>query len=169
LAKRPEREEYLYYFEPPYMRSNRTRFYLKKGDRHLIKKYEDLYTLEGEIGVIRGAKFFKKFDDDKKINKKPFVTQLQLYQSLVVGRIKAVIVDEAVGDFYISSLGFKNNFEKADYFDTKKTGTYIVYSKKSKRPELFSKIAKLIKKMVDNGEMQKIKKDYLEQLAKDKH
>lgn len=65
--KNPEREQYMYYIEPPYIVKSTKLFYLRKGQAHKIQKYEDLYQLN--IGVLKGSLYFSPFDNDSNIQK----------------------------------------------------------------------------------------------------
>ena len=66
LAKRKEREKYVTYTSTPYYTCS-TVFYVKKGNANMIEKYEDLYKFP--IAHVANSAYFKKFDEDKKLNK----------------------------------------------------------------------------------------------------
>ncbi len=55
ILKRPDREIYLHFLPPPYIVTSSRVFYVLKGQKHLIQKYEDLYRMK-QVGVVRGVK-----------------------------------------------------------------------------------------------------------------
>ncbi len=65
LLKRPEREEYIRFVQPPCKERSDTIFFVPKGKPSLIQTYEDLYALK--IGTTLGSKYFHQFDEDKKL------------------------------------------------------------------------------------------------------
>ena len=46
ILRRPEREEYLVFLEPPYKTRSAKVFYVRKGERDRIRDYEDLHDLK---------------------------------------------------------------------------------------------------------------------------
>lgn len=47
LLKRPEREDYIDFIDPPYKTTSNKTFYVLKGRGHFINNYEELYVKEG--------------------------------------------------------------------------------------------------------------------------
>ncbi len=113
LLKRPEREQFLTFIEPPYFTDSAKVFYLQKGKGSLIRKHEDLCNLN--IGVTLGFKYFPLFEDDPKIRKRVAETNADLPKMLAKGRVDAFIETETVGDSLIVNEGFKGQFEKAAF------------------------------------------------------
>lgn len=85
--KTPEREAYMAYFSKPFLQSLPVAFYFKKGANISIARYEDIYRY-GEIGVLKGAAYFKRFDQDSQAKKVAISTQDQLFPMLTAGRFR---------------------------------------------------------------------------------
>lgn len=68
VYKRPDREEYMIFFDRPFLNELPIAFYFRKDSGIKISKYSDLYNYKN-IAVLRGASYFPKFDSDKKLSK----------------------------------------------------------------------------------------------------
>lgn len=155
LLKRPERERYMLYIEPPYKRTSTKVFYLKEGRGHLIKEYKDLYGLT--IGVFRGAKYFSAFDNDSKLIKHEVTEPLQLLRMLEKGRLDAIIADQLPMDYrLLTHKAFKGMFEKAPYVHESRGAVYMAISKNSNYAKRLPDFNKAMKQLVNNGTVEKI-------------
>ncbi len=94
LIRRPDREKIMHYIDPPYFRKSTKAFYLKKGKGNLIQKYEDLYKIS--VGIVKGYKYFQRFDNENKIEKQSVVRDVQLLRMLERDRFEAFIGTEIV-------------------------------------------------------------------------
>lgn len=153
LFKRPGRETYIYYLSIPYRKKSNRIFWVLKGKKSAIKTYEDLYFLK--IGTTFGAKYFDRFDRDKKIVKEP-VSKMELnLQKLVLNRIDAVIASESSGIQKMIKLGIQDKVEMADYFYSQDNPVYVGISKKS---PLMDKIAEIENKLVRSIQSREVEK-----------
>lgn len=125
----PEREKKFHFCEPPYKDRSDKAFYLRKGQAHRVKKYEDLYQLK--IGVTRGYKNFERFDNDEKLKKEFVADHILNLTKLVEGRIDVFIQTEVAADYLIKINGFGDRIEKASYKYGKIHPSYFVVSRKS--------------------------------------
>ncbi len=157
LAKRSERAEYVGYTTPPYY-SCSTVFYLKKGEGHLVKTYEDLYKYP--IAYVANSAYFKKFDNDSKLKKHSIYSEIQLIKMLSKDRIKVIIGTDCQADYEISKLGLTSSFEKAHYKPNNNVDLYFVISKKSPFIKELHKINKVIQDMIDEGKIKEIAQKY---------
>ncbi|HEX2974963.1 MAG TPA: transporter substrate-binding domain-containing protein [Bacteroidales bacterium] len=146
LQRRPDREEYIRFIEPPYLTKSAKRFYVRKGYGWRIKKHEDLYGMR--IGVKRGVAYFPRFDSDSKILKEAVNDAFLNLKKLEKGRIDAFINTESEGDFLIKKGGFEGAFEKAPYTFNEKCDVYIGLSKKSKLMPQIREIETITAKVV---------------------
>ncbi len=159
LNKTPEREKFMQYIEPAYTQVATQAFYVSKGNRNLIKRYEDLHHLD--IGVVGGSKHFQRFDDDINITKQIAINESQLLRMLNKKRFDAFIGNEIVMDYLLKKSPFKHDIEKAIYkYDTPQN-IYIALSKKSKLIGDIDDFNKVINDMINNGDIQAIVNKYL--------
>ena len=157
LAKRSERAEYVDYTTPPYYTCS-TVFYLKKGEGHLVKTYEDLYKYP--IAYVANSAYFKKFDNDSKLKKHSIYSEIQLIKMLNNNRIKVIIGTDCQADYEISKLGLTSSFEKAHYKPKNNVDLFFVISKKSHFIKDLHKINKVIQDMIEEGKIKEIAQKY---------
>lgn len=126
--KNKERESYMYYLEKyPFPKEAKVFYYLNKSIT--IDDYDDLYGKK--IEVLRGAKYFDKFDNDTKLIKNPVSNYVQALNKVRTGRSDLVIIPELQGDYLLK----ENRFQ---YFNKSKLRiegnlSFITISKKSKK------------------------------------
>jgi len=159
--KRPEREKYMHYIEPPYILKSTKLFYLPKGKRQLIKKYEDLYNLT--IGTLKGSSYFSRFDNDSKIRKIEVLKTEQLLLMLNDGRIDAFIGTELVVDYLIRSKSHINFFDKSIYHYELESPFYFAISRQSPFSDRIIEINKIMDSLLKNGRIQIILNKYIKQ------
>lgn len=154
VLKRTEREQYLYFLDPPYKTRSNKAFYLLKGRGHLVKKYEDLYNLR--IGTGLGSKYFPRFDQDTKLKKEVAPTEISSLRQLERGRIDVWIHTETTGDYEILKNGYQDKVEKAPYVYQKNINVYLVLSKKSSFVDKIDDFENHIKMFVEDGTLKKM-------------
>ena len=156
--KRPEREKYMLYIEPPYILKSTKLFYLQKGKGNLIKKYEDLNHMT--IGVLKGSSYFPRFDNDLKIQKIEVLKTEQLLRMLRDGRIDTFIGTELVVDYLIQSNSHINLFDKSLYKYDLETPFYFAISKQSSFSERIFEINEIMDFLLKNCSIQTILNKY---------
>ena len=157
LAKRDERAQYMHYTSVPYY-SCSVVFYLKKGEGHLVKEYEDLYKYP--IAYVSNSAYFERFDNDTKLNKHGVTAEIQLLKMLNKGHIKIIVGTDCNIDYDISRLGYADKFEKAYYKPKNITDLYFVISKKSPFSKELSKINETIKEIIEEGKVKEFSQKY---------
>ncbi len=163
LFKRPDREQFMHFIEPPYLEESTTVFYVTKGNQHILNKYSDLYKLE--VGITRGVSYFPKFDNDTQIKKTELVKAPQLLNMLVEKRIDTVPAEESYFDYTLVMEGFSEQIEKTKLKVTnKKEKTYFALSKKSSFVEQLPQLQDTLDEIVKEGLIQSIYNNYLERL-----
>jgi polar amino acid transport system substrate-binding protein len=158
LLKRPEREEYIHFVQPPYKERSDTVFFVPKGRSSLIQTYKDLYSLK--IGTTLGSKYFHQFDGDNRLNKEPVPGVVNNFKKLLLGRLDTVIFPEGRGIDQIHAMGIADKIEMARYRFSKRKQVYIGISKKSPLMNKIDKIESKIHEMIETGEIEKIIIDY---------
>ncbi|WP_022663966.1 substrate-binding periplasmic protein [Desulfospira joergensenii] len=113
LLKRPEREEYIYFIQPPYRLGSDTVFFVPGGKSALIQTYDDLYPLS--IGTTLESKYFLRFDGDNTLNKEPVSNVSFNFKKLLLGRLDTVIYAEGPGIEKIHKMGMADKIEMAQF------------------------------------------------------
>jgi polar amino acid transport system substrate-binding protein len=167
VLKRPEREEYMIFIEPPYKTESIKAFYIRKDKKISIQKYEDLYRLK--IGVQAGVKYFERFDADPNIQKEEAGNDLSNFRKLAIGRIDAVISTETQADYLITTQGFKEKFKKAKYKYSASLPVYFAISKKSAYAKQALQFSEIVKKLVEEKVFETIVENYFNALHKEAH
>lgn len=158
LLKRPEREEYIHFVQPPYKERSDTVFFVPRGRSSLIQTYKDLYSLK--IGTTLGSKYFHQFDGDIRLNKEPVPGVMTNFKKLLLGRLDTVIVPEGSGIDQIHKMGIANKIKMAQYRFSKKKEVYIGISKESRLMDEIDEIESVIRQMIEDKEIKKIIIDY---------
>jgi polar amino acid transport system substrate-binding protein len=164
LLKRPEREEYMLYVEPPYKTSSTKAFYVPKGQKNRILKYEDLFNLN--IGTTIGSKYFEPFDSDSRIIKYPIATDLQNLLKVEKNRLDALIGTGTHIDYLIYSEGFYGEFEKTVFRYDRQINVHMAISKKSPYADELPLFNKTMEQLVTEGTIDKIIDTFFVELNK---
>jgi len=149
ITRNTEREEYLHYIEPPYKTNSVKVFYVNRGDEGKLKTYNDIKN--SNVGILRGAKYFERFDADSEIEKREVFSELAGFQMLKLRRFDAFITTEEVGDHIIETNEFGETFDKAQYNYSQDVSVYFALSKKSKFANRLPEFAKVVKKLKEKG------------------
>jgi len=142
VYKRPEREEFMLYFDKPFLNKLPIAFYYRKDSGISITKYSDLYKYQN-IAVLRGASYFPKFDTDRLINKYEVASQEQIFPMLVHKRVQVMAGYMPTENYYITINNYKDIIKQSPYVYNERAKVYMAISKKSalsKRMGLFNKI-----------------------------
>lgn len=159
LQRRPERESFLTYIDPPYAVGGDTCFYvLKKSDFEIVD-YDDLRTLR--VGVILGTKYFPRFDSDRRIKKIPAKSPGHLVSMLQEGRIDTFIFAESVGDYLVSEKQCADAVVQSPYRESGALLGRLAISKQSYLVERHDEFEHHLQQMSDDGTLQAIMDRYL--------
>ena len=161
LLKRPDRQVYIRYLEPPY-HNDRKVFYVLKGRSHILQRYEDLYNLM--VGVKRRVKYFTKFDQDTKNSKEVVTEVIQNMEKLAQGRIDAFINSETQGDYLIATSGFQRQFEKAGVTFEGYDPVHFGISKRSKFVTRANELEKVLTQLIEEEQIDTIKREFMSQI-----
>lgn len=163
VLRRPDREAYLHFIEPPYKNSSNKAFFVRKGDEGRIRTYEDLYSLR--IGTGLGAKYFPRFDHDRFIDKHPVSDPDLNIRMLLAERVDAFVMTESTGEFRVAQQGKLDEISKAEYVHRESQGVYMVLSKSSRLAGRIGEFNQTMRKLVEAGAMDAIKQRFYEDLA----
>lgn len=158
LRDTSERRDYIKFLTTPYRFGSPKVFYMRKGTRDKLKKYEDLYNLE--VGTQLGSKYFDPFDQDTMIRKQEVASEGQNFHKLISGRIDVVAIPEDRGEYLISKLGLRDSVEKAPYMFPDGSPRYIGISRKSTYLGRVDAFNKIMKSITDDGTLDRLYEDY---------
>jgi polar amino acid transport system substrate-binding protein len=142
VYKKPDREEYMIFFDRPFLNELPIAFYYRKDSGVSITKYSDLYKYRN-IAVLRGASYFPGFDKDSKISKYEVATQEQMFPMLVHNRVQVMAGYMPNENYYITINNYSNIIAKSSYVHNEKAKVFMALSKNSvyaKRINLINKI-----------------------------
>jgi polar amino acid transport system substrate-binding protein len=128
--KKPEREDYMLYFDSPYLDRLPIAFYSLKEKAYSIKKYEDIYQFE-RVGVLKGASYFERFDKDGLVKKFEVPSQDQLFPMLLAGRLDLMAGYLPTENYWIQVSGLSDKIERSDFEFAEQALVYMTISKKS--------------------------------------
>ncbi|UZP66967.1 transporter substrate-binding domain-containing protein [Desulfovibrio mangrovi] len=157
LARRPERELYIYYIEPPYS-SCSTVFYTPKGQGDSIRTYEDLNGKR--LGFVLGSAYFPRFDEDKSLNKMGVVAEEQLIRMGLAGRLDVFVGTDCQVDYEIMQQGLGDKLEKAVYRPENKVDLYLGVSRYSLFFEHVDELERVMRQMKRDGTLKRINDAY---------
>ncbi|MGJ8693317.1 MAG: substrate-binding periplasmic protein [Thalassotalea sp.] len=151
------RMAYLDYLAKPFSTDiTPVRFYVKADSKLMINKYEDLKGLT--VGVLRGAFYFKEFQDDISLNKVEITTHGQLIEMLIKGRIDITLAREISIKSRVPADVYNHKLKLMPYIYNKKNDFYIAVSKKSAAKIDVQKLSHNLDQLLANGEIEKLLK-----------
>lgn len=150
VSMTPEREE-KYAFTKPYI-ANAQMIVVKKGDSS-IKSQKDLVgkKVGCQVSTTANISADKLLKKGLKFDLLTYDQIIQTFMALKSGKIQAVVVDEVVGDYYISKS--PNEYQEAS---VKLTNEPIGIAFRKSDTALRDKVQKAIDEMVKDGTMKKI-------------
>ncbi len=154
LLRRVDREKYILFVQPRYRARSDKVFYLFKERPKKIRTIDDLESLR--IGVKAGANYAPAFDNDKELNKIPAQSIKLNISRLVADEIDTFITTDLEGDYWIKQLGLQDRITKARFRFQQLDPTYMGISKKSPFSAQAKKFGRILKQMLDKGEVQRI-------------
>jgi len=164
LLKRESRKSYIYFVSPPYVKTGRNFFFVRKGEANRIQEYRNLYGLE--IGTKINSRYFPRFDKDEKLKKQPISGIEQNFKKLLLKRIDTVIYSYRSGYTTLMEMGITDQVEPAVYHFAGENPVYIGISKKSPLMTEKDHVEKVVREMVDSGEMKTLIEEFYDYLPK---
>lgn len=162
VLRRPEREAFMHFIDPPYKTRSNKAFYIRR-DAPDIAVYEDL---RGKcIGVQRGAKYFKRFDGDSTLVKQKIHTNRLNFKKLVAGRIDALVVTESLGDYLLAKLDLRKTITKASFRHDRKVPVHFAVSQRSWLMDRVGELEAAARRMRSSGEFERIIREFYERLG----
>lgn len=150
------RQEFMTFVAPAFPPERRLFFYLAEQDR--ITRYDDLYGRT--LGVLEGARYFTRFDQDADLIKEPAASYENLMRMMDKGRVDVVVAPELVGLHTIRKLGLA---AKVSPFFVPGERSWIAVSDQSPALQYADDIRAALKLIEREGIKENIVLKYLEQ------
>ena len=150
LRKTPQRVKHLHFLELPYnVQHFPLKFFMPADSKLQLKEYKDLNGLK--IGVLRGASYFPRFDNDESLVKVSASTHEQLVNLLLKNRIDTFLERTESIRPWLSHETYQKQIRYADYEYRDSVKSYIAMSKKSPLITELKQINAIQKAMLDEG------------------
>lgn len=160
INKTSEREEYIDYLSKPFHSLiTPVVFYVSKHKDINIERYDDLKGLN--IGVLRGASYFRRFDEDKSLNKVYITTHRQLIDLMVKGRIDTFLGRRISIQHQVSEQIYQEELKEMPYIYAKQNDFYIGVSKKSILNEQVDELSRVLEELLKSGAIDALNNPYL--------
>ena len=153
------RQAYMTYVAPAFPPERRLFFYLDEENR--IDRYSDLQGKS--VGVLEGARYFRRFDQDMSLEKVPAPRYENLMKMLAKHRLDVVIAPEMAGRRAASELAVKL---RVSPFFVPGEQAWIAVSNDSPILQHADAMFAAIEKMERAGVMENLMREYLEQQEK---
>lgn len=163
VLRRPEREAYLHFIEPPYKNESSKAFFVLKGREHAIASHEDLRGLR--VGTVLGGRYYPEFDDDPRIDKYPVTSPELNISMLLAGRIDAFVMTETAGDHRVAERGLEGKVVKARYVHRECQDVYVVLSRHSPHVARLEEFNRAMAELVAEGAFSRAREQFMESLA----
>ncbi|WP_111979461.1 substrate-binding periplasmic protein [Algibacillus agarilyticus] len=155
IRKTAERETYLDFLSQPFSSHILpVRFYVRKNSKLDINQYDHLLGLK--IGMLRGATFFERFDQDHTLQKITLPNHNLLVSMLIKGRIDTFLGREVSIEARTDKETYQNEMKMAPYIYQKKVDAYIAVSKKSPLRKQVPALSKNLITLLNNGAIEKL-------------
>ncbi len=156
IKKLSEREKHLIFIEPPYFLQHQPlRFFTLSSERLSINSFDDLENLI--VGTLRGAAYFKRFDDNTEIKKVELTTREQLARMLLKGHIDTFLEREESTIPLLSSDEYQHKISIAQYQYSKSVKGYIAITKNSHIQKYYEELSTHLAMVIDSGMVDKIR------------
>lgn len=163
VFKRPERAAYLEFVEPGYLLDDPKAFYVPIDSPLRIQSYSDLTGLN--IGIIRGAAYFERFDNYRNLQKYEVANELLLLRMLKRKRLDAVIGSPTVMTYQINSNGMKGQFRRESFHYEEEAFSYMAFSKKSALLDQLPRVSAVVTRLKAEGRFRQVVDAFLERQA----
>ncbi|WP_231659096.1 MULTISPECIES: substrate-binding periplasmic protein [Pseudoalteromonas] len=153
LIRTVERQTQMHFLMPPYMiLSSSFVFYGRHDSELAVQNYGDLYGKK--VAVMRGAAHFKRFDQDKKLEKIEALSEKNAIDMLLKGRVDLVVAVEETAEHSMSVLNQPiNKLKKMSYRYDDVIYGYFVLSRQFKNTPLAIEIEHHMKLLAQSGEL----------------
>jgi len=148
------------FVKPAYMAlSSSFVFYARHKSQLNIANYDELYGKK--IAVMRGAAYFKRFNEDEKLTIVPVLTEQTAMDLLLKERVDLVIAVEDTADHAMSVLNQPSNkLVKMDYRYKDTIFGYLAFNKDFARSPIAQKLQIQMQQMALSGQLTQLVAPY---------
>lgn len=157
VAYNEQRATYMTYLSTSYGEVS-PKFYLRKGEGHRLKTYNDLYGLR--VGMVTASHYFDPFNKDDKILRVAVPTEDMLFILLERGRVDVIIGTSPNLEYQIKKYQHKGKFELAHYVPDNKIPLYFTISKKSPLITQLDRFNDVMRDLKASGQLEEIAAKY---------
>lgn len=157
VAYTDKRNEFILYVPTSYCEVKPV-FYTQKGRGHLIRKYEDLYTVS--VGYSLHSAYFEPFNSDTRIKKVGVSTEAQLLKMVSLKRIDVTIGTNPNIAYDVKRLGLKEQLEPTFYIPEQQTPIFFGLSRVKNDLQLREQIDQYFRQSIKNGKITQLMDKY---------
>jgi polar amino acid transport system substrate-binding protein len=157
--KTSERERTMAYFAEPFLRNLPIAFYVRQDSTLAINRYEDLYACRS-VGVLNGASYFPRFDQDAKVAKVPVTSQDQLFPMLTSGRLEAIAGYVDTENYRLVMEGYAGRVKRSGFVYDNPVEVYLAVSRKSPFLARIKEMDRIHRELLQNGFVQRVIQQY---------
>lgn len=158
VARTPERERYTLFTDRSYFTSAPA-FYLADEDRAKgLRTYDDLRRLS--IGYSRGSAYFKRFDEDKTLDKRIGANEKQLIRMVMESRWDAFIGTDSQVDYDLARMGLTHRVFKAPYKPKSPIRLRLGVSRKSPLAKRMDELNRVLDTILVDGTLDRLRTKY---------
>ncbi len=162
LLRNAEREQYLYYIEPPYRTKLLYLTYVRADSDLSIERLADM---RGRTVVLASPVSYAAFDDDPEINKEltPSWNVRVAADKLIEGRVDVLhMCDWQAIWFFKNNPEYRDRLRQTRYTHREYHPNYLVMSKQSPLAEkMKGQIGRTLRNMLDDGTVRRIVDSYV--------
>jgi polar amino acid transport system substrate-binding protein len=159
--KKTDREQFMLYLDRPYLGSLPIAFYSLKSGNYKVKNYEDIYQF-GRVGVLQGASYFERFDQDTQVKKIEVPSQEQLFPMLLAGHLDVIAGYVPTENYHIYVNGYGSQIVRSEFINQEPVSVYMTVSKKSFLAGQITRINQINDQLLDQGIITRVVNSYYE-------
>lgn len=160
MRKNPEREEYMFFIEPPFRTKLKYLAYVRADSDISIDTLEDMH---GRSIAVAHPGAYSRINKDPNIDTQVYKWNAsKAFQKLLEGTVDAVCVSQWQAIRFFRDEQHRGEFKLANYTYSEYHTCYMVMSKKSAfAVEWKDRFGQTIQEMIDDGTMKRIVDSYI--------
>lgn len=157
LAYTEDRAKYIEYIDFAYYRVKPAFFQLSSKGK--VKSYKDLSNKK--VGYVNGSSYFKEFDNDLTLEKVALPQEKMLITMLLRNNIDIFVGSDIQVKYELNKRNLSGKIVETEYSPDHQIDLFIGISKKSELIKDKDSIEQAIRKIIDDGKVDEIVRDYI--------